>query len=387
VRPRAGDPLIAELAAADPHAGSAGLPGPSSLDDPAAILYTSGTTGGPKGAVVTHSNILHMTLNFVIHAGLCSDDRSLLFLPLCFTGGLLPISMPVLHAGGVLVLQPGFDPAAALAAIERERVTFVAGVPTTFAAMLGHPAQPSTDLSSLRLAMVGAAPVPIPLLSAWRERGVPMLQCFGITEASGIDLYLAPEHADARHGSCGAPTLYCDARLVRDDGAEPEAGEVGELLLSGPMVMRGYWRDDAATEATITDGWLHTGDLATRDADGFFTIVDRKKDMIITGGLNVYPAEVEAALYRCEGVAEVAVVGMPDRRWGEAVTAFVVARPGANLDPRALIDACRRSIADYKTPKRIELVAELPRTASGKVRKGVLRDRAAVEHAAPAVAL
>jgi fatty-acyl-CoA synthase len=387
LRLRAGDPLIAELAAHDTRAGAVELPGPSSLDEPAAILYTSGTTGGPKGAVVTHANILHMTLNFVIHAGLCSDDRSLLFLPLCFTGGLLPISMPVLHAGGVLVLQPGFDPGEALAAIERERVTFVAGVPTTFAAMLEHPAQPSTDLSSLRLAMVGAAPVPIALLSAWRERGVPMLQAFGITEATGMNLYLAPADAPAKPGSCGRPTLYCDARLARDDGTEPEPGEVGELLLSGPMVMRGYWRDDAATDTTVADGWLHTGDLATRDSDGFFAIVDRKKDVIITGGLNVYPAEVEAALDRCDGVAEVAVVGAPDRRWGEAVTAFVVARPGANLDPEALIDACRRSIADYKTPKRIELVAELPRTASGKVRKGVLRDRAAVERAASTVAL
>ncbi|MHB8694488.1 MAG: acyl-CoA synthetase [Solirubrobacteraceae bacterium] len=386
VRPRTGDPLIAELAEFG-RTKSPDLPGPGSLDDPAAILYTSGTTGGPKGAVVTHSNILYMTLNFGIHAGLCGDDRSLLFLPLCFTGGLLPISMPVLHAGGVLVLQPGFDPGEALAAIERERVTFVAGVPTTFAAMLDHPAQPSTDLSSLRLAMVGAAPVPIPLLSAWRERGVPMLQAFGITEASGMNLYLAPADAPAKPGSCGKPTLYCDARLAREDGTEPEPGAVGELLLSGPMVMRGYWRDEAATNATVADGWLRTGDLATRDADGFFTIVDRKKDVIITGGLNVYPAEVEAALSGCEGVGEVAVVGAPDRRWGEAVTAFVVARPGANIDPETLIDACRRSIADYKTPKRIELVAELPRTASGKVRKGVLRERAGIEKHKPAVSL
>jgi fatty-acyl-CoA synthase len=201
-----------------------------------------------------------------------------------------------------------------------------------------------------------------------------------------MNLYLAPAHAVAKHGSCGEATLYCGARLAREDGTEPDPGEVGELLLSGPMVMHGYWRDHAATEATITDGWLRTGDLASRDADGFFTIVDRKKDVIITGGLNVYPAEVEAALYRCEGIAEAAVVGVPDRRWGEAVTAFVVAAPGAELDPGAVIDACRGRIAGYKAPKRVQIVAELPRTASGKVRKAVLRERAEVADPAPTVA-
>jgi fatty-acyl-CoA synthase len=225
-------------------------------------------------------------------------------------------------------------------------------------------------------------------MSAWRDRGVPMLQCFGITEASGgMNLYLAPADAVAKQGSCGEATLYCDARLAREDGTEPDPGEVGELLLSGPMVMHGYWRDDAATEATIADGWLRTGDLARRDADGFFTIVDRKKDLIITGGLNVYPSEVEAALYRCEGVAEAAVVGLPDRRWGEAVTAFVVSRPGVKLDPGAVIAACRARIADYKVPKRVQIVAELPRTASGKVRKGVLRERAGVDDPASTVAV
>jgi fatty-acyl-CoA synthase len=384
VRPRDGDLVIAELLLDSPEAEPANLPGPPTLDEPAAVLYTSGTTGGPKGAVVTHANIIHMTMNWVIHAGVCREDRTLLFLPLCFTGGLLPISMPVLYAGGTLVLQPSFDAAAALTAIEHERVTFVAGVPTTFTAMLQHPCLPDTDLSSLRLAFVGGAPVSLGLLTAWRERGVPMLQAFGITEASGgMNLCLAPADAGAKPGSCGLPTLHCEARLVRDDGTEPDPGEVGELLLAGPMVMRGYWRDDASTEATMVDGWLRTGDLATRDADGFFAIVDRKKDAIITGGLNVYPAEVEAALCRCDGVTEAAVVGAPDPHWGEAVTAFVVARPGAEPDPAALIEACQGMIADYKTPKRVEIVSELPRTASGKVRKSVLRERAGVRHGTP----
>jgi fatty-acyl-CoA synthase len=250
--------------------------------------------------------------------------------------------------------------------------------------MLQHPCLPDTDLSSLRLAFVGGAPVSLGLLTAWRERGVPMLQAFGITEASGgMNLCLAPADAGAKPGACGLPTLHCEARLVRDDGTEPDPGEVGELLLAGPMVMRGYWRDDASTEATMVDGWLRTGDLATRDADGFFAIVDRKKDAIITGGLNVYPAEVEAALCRCDGVIDAAVVGTPDPHWGEAVTAFVVARPGAEPDTTALIEACQGMIADYKTPKRVEIVSELPRTASGKVRKSVLRELAGVRHGAP----
>jgi len=242
-------------------------------------------------------------------------------------------------------------------------------------------------MSSLRLAMVGAAPVPVPLISGWRDRGVPMLQCFGITEASGgLNLYLSSADAVGKPGSCGKPTLYCDARLVRNDGSEPNPGEVGELLLSGPMVMHGYWHDRAATEATIVDGWLRTGDLASRDADGFFTIVDRKKDLIITGGLNVYPAEVESALCGCDGIAEAAVVGLPDERWGEAVVAFVVARPGVDLDPGVVIGACRARIADYKTPKRVVIVAELPRTASGKVRKRVLREQEGVHSPTPTLA-
>jgi fatty-acyl-CoA synthase len=273
------------------------------------------------------------------------------------------------------VLHPEFDPARALATIERERVTVMAGVPTTYRAMLEHPALERTDLSSLRLAIVGAAPVPLDLLRAWRERGVPMLQAFGITEASGLNLLLPAEAAEAKHGSCGVPLLYSDARLVDERGREPVPGAVGELLLAGPVVMKEYWRDPASTAATIRNGWLHTGDLARRDEDGFFTIVDRKKDIIITGGLNVYPAEVEAALCACEGVSDAAVVGVPDEVWGEVVTGFVIPRAGCELNADMLIAACRELIATYKAPRAVHVVDDLPRTVSGKVRRSALRER------------
>jgi fatty-acyl-CoA synthase len=366
-----GGMTLDELAAGPPgNAASA-----ATLDDPAAILYSSGTTGGPKGAVVTHSNILHMTLNWLVHTGINGRDRSLLFLPLCFTGGLMPICMPILHAGGSLVLHRDFDPGRVLAAIECERVSIIAGVPTTYRAMLEHPALDATDLSSLRLAIVGAAPVPPDLLRAWREREVPMLQAFGITEGGGLNLFLPAEAAEAKHGSCGVPLLYSDARIVDEHGREPAPGEVGELLLAGPVVMKEYWRDAASTEATLRNGWLHTGDLAVRDEDGFFTIVDRKKDIIITGGLNVYPAEVEAALCACEGVSEAAVVGLPDEVWGELVTGFVIPSAGFALNPDRLIAASRERIAAYKAPRAVHVVDDLPRTASGKVRRSTLRER------------
>jgi fatty-acyl-CoA synthase len=345
--------------------------------DPAAILYTSGTTGRPKGAVISHGNIHSQSVNWVMSFGLTRYDRQLLFLPLCFTGGIISASMNTFLAGGSMVLAAGFDPAALLRAVERERTTWFTAVPTMVQRLLEHPDAPATDLSSLKMVESGGSAVPVPLIEHARTLGLELIQGYGLTEGTGgVNLYLQEWEGVRKPGSCGKAPVLGGAKAVRDDGTECEPGEIGELLISGPLVFQGYWRDPVSTAETIVDGWLHTGDLARRDDEGFFYLSGRKKEMIITGGLNVYPAEVESVMVRADGVLEAAVVGLPDDRWGEAVTAYVVARPGMDVDVDALLASCRVQLADYKVPKAVHVVDELPRTASGKVLKRVLVEQA-----------
>ncbi|MFR9806048.1 class I adenylate-forming enzyme family protein [Pseudonocardia sp. RS010] len=346
--------------------------------DPAAVLYTSGTTGRPKGAVLSHGNIHAQAANWVLSFGLTRTDRQLMFLPLCFTGGLISASMNTFYSGASMVLEPDFDPAALLADIERERPTWFTAVPAMMQRLFEHPDAPRTDLSSLTMIESGGAAVPVPLIEKVRGMGLELIQGYGITEGSGgVNLYLQEWEGTRKPGSCGkAGGVYGDARIVRPDGTECDPGEIGELLIDGPLVFQGYWRNDAATAETLVDGWLHTGDLARFDEEGFVYLSGRLKEMINSGGLNVYPAEVEAALVTLPDVSEVAVVGLPDERWGQVVAAFVVPRPGTEPDPETIRCQARALLADYKVPKTVCLVDDLPRTTSNKVLKRVLVEQA-----------
>jgi fatty-acyl-CoA synthase len=343
---------------------------PVGHDDAALILYTSGTTGSPKGATLTHGNVIWNCLNTLVELDLSGDEVTLISAPLFHVAALNMTLLPTLLKGGAAVLMPGWDTDACFDLIERHRVTWMFGVPTMFADLARSPRWTEADLSSLRSLLAGGAPVPLPLIRTYQERGLDFLQGFGLTEAAPGALILSAEMSTAKAGSAGVPHFFSDVRL--DDSAS--AGAVGEILIQGPTVMPGYWRRPEATAAVLSeDGWLRTGDVGRVDEDGYFYIVDRIKDMYISGGENVYPAEVEAQILEHPDVAECAVIGVPDARWGEAGSAFVRTRPGAVLDRDGLIGFLSGRLARYKIPKTVHFVDDLPRTASGKIHKQALR--------------
>ena len=344
-----------------------------SWDDNLAICYTSGTTGLPKGAVLTHGNVFYSTVQLIVSYGFDQRDTHLMTLPLCFTGGLIPASMPIFHSGGTMVLEREFEPGRALDLIESHGVSIMMGVPVMYQLMGQQPDFDDRDLSSFRVAMSGGAPVPVPLIHSYQARGVPFTGGYGITEGTGYNMYLPPKDVVKKTGAY-LPCLYNEAQVVDEEGTPTAADEVGELVLRGPIVFKEYWRNPEATTQTIRDGWLHTGDLARVDAEGYFYPVDRLKDMVITGGLNVYPAEVENVLFEHPSVSEVAVVGIDHPQWGEAVTAFVVAKDGESIGEEELRELCTDALADYKRPKEFVIIDELPRNVSGKILKRTLRD-------------
>ena len=344
-------------------------------DDVAVIMYTSGTTGRAKGAMLTHGNLWWNNANAMHQFDVLAGDVTLAAAPLFHIGGLNVLTLVTLQKGGLVVLHPSFDPAIALADVQRHRVTTMFGVPTMFQIMVQHPNFADTDLSSLRLLICGGAPCPEPLLKAWQTRGVPIEQGYGLTETAPMVSFLAPEYALSKLGSSGRPPLFTEVRLVDIDGkpvAEP--GARGEILTRGPNVMRGYWRNPAATaEAIDQEGWFHTGDVGWLDSDGFLTLSDRVKDMIISGGENIYPAEVENVLDQHPGIVEAAVIGLPDPNWGESVCAVVALKPGQRLELEQLREFASTQLARYKLPRRLEVVPSLPRNAEGKILKTQLR--------------
>jgi fatty-acyl-CoA synthase len=284
--------------------------------------------------------------------------------------------LPTYCKGGTSVLVSAFDPAAALDLIARHRVSFLFGVPTMFLAMSQSPAWDDADLSSVRSAICGGAPVPEALIETYQRRGVTFMQGYGLTESAPGATFLRVGESAVKLGSAGTPAFFTDVRVVATDGTAAAPGQPGEVLIQGPNVMSGYWGLAAATAEVLTpDGWLHSGDVAIVDEDGYLYIRDRIKDLIISGGENIYPAEVEDALYRHPAVAECAVIGVPDERWGEVGRAVVVLRAGAVADPDELLSFLDGKIARYKIPKSVVFTDTLPRTASGKVLKAVLRDR------------
>jgi len=345
-------------------------------DAPAAIVYTSGTTGRPKGAVLTHDNLTAVAVNTVIDYDVVSSDVALMISPLFHVASLGMGALPVLLKGGTLVLEKGFEAGRALDLVERHRVTMISGVPTTFQLMADHPAWEVSDVSSLRTLTCGGSAVPDRILSAWEARGLSFSQGYGMTETSPGATSLAAHMTRSKQGSVGLPHFFTEVRVVDELQRSVPTGTVGEIQISGPNVFAGYHGLDDATRAAKTgDGWFRSGDLGYLDPDGYLYVCGRSKDMIISGGENIYPAEVESLIADLPGVTGAAVIGIPDDRWGEVPLAVVTVAPGARVDTdlvRAHLDG---QVARYKLPKDVVIVDTLPRTASGKVIKAELRER------------
>ena len=344
-------------------------------EDIAALIFTGGTTGLPKAAQVSHRMIAWNTLNTVIH-DVTHDDVFLNVFPMFHTGGLFVYTLPQIIFGGATILMRQFDPARVLELIERERVTIFGAVPTMYQLIAQAPNWATADLSSLRFCTSGGAPLPVPLVEQYtREKGIRFKQGFGMTEFGPGIFALAPEDAIRKAGSIGRPNFYVDARIVDDDNNFLGPDEEGELVLKGPSYCSGYFGDPAASAAAVdARGYFHTGDVAHFDAEGYFTIVDRKKDMYISGGENVYPAEIEKALYEHPAVLMCAVIGLPDPKWGEMGRACVVLKPGAAADEAELLAFMAARLARYKVPRSVVFRAALPISAAGKILKRELRD-------------
>jgi len=344
-------------------AGAAGVPEVDVADDDGLLLiYTSGTTGKPKGALLTHANCFWTNLSFDLATGVRGDDVVLQVLPQFHVGGWNVQALLAWLKGATVVLEREFDAGRVLALIEQKRVTTMMGVPPIYLFLAQEPRFAEADLSSLERAVVGGAPMPEALLETWAARGTAVIQGYGLTEAAPNVLCLPPEDAVRKLGYAGKPYAFVEVRL----------SDVGELQVRGPNVFPGYWRNEEATRDAFTeDGWLHTGDVAEHDAEGFYRIKGRLKEMYISGGENVYPAEVEAVLHEHPRVADAAVVGVPDERWGEAGVAFVVADGVSDEELEAW---CRDRLARFKVPKSFRLIGEIPRNGMGKVRKQELRE-------------
>jgi fatty-acyl-CoA synthase len=346
------------------------------LDDPAAIIYTSGTTGRPKGALLSHGNLTWVALNCIVDYDVVSSDVSLMISPLFHVASLGMGALPVLLKGATLVLEKGFEPGRALALIQQHRITMLSGVPTTYQMMADHPAWASADLSSLRKLTCGGSAVPTRILNAYEERGLSFSQGYGMTETSPGATSLSPAMTREKQGSVGLPHFFTDVRITDEHGEAVPAGTVGEIEIAGPNVFLGYHGQPDATAAVFTDdGWFRSGDLGYVDADGYLYVSDRLKDMIISGGENIYPAEVENLISDIEGISGVAVVGVPHDRWGEVPWAVVTLREGAEVDTESVRAHLDGLLARYKLPKNVVDVEDLPRTASGKIRKADLRAR------------
>src|SRR4051812_5002465 len=338
-------------------------------EDPAVIIYTSGTTGTPKGATLTHSNIASgaAVARDLVDAG--PDSVALATLPLFHVFGMNSVMNTALKARGLLTLLPRFEPAKALEIIERDGVTTFAGVPTMYTALLNHPERDKHDLSSLDLCVSGGSAMPVEILRGFDEAfGAKVLEGYGLSETVGMGSFNLPER-ERKPGSIGVPIGGTEMKVVVDDDNEVAQGEPGEIVMRGPFVMSGYWNKDDATAEVMRGGWFHTGDVATIDDDGYFFIVDRKKDLIIRGGYNVYPRELEETLYEHEAVREAAVIGVPHESLGEEVAAVVALKEDASATPEELRAYMKERVAAYKYPRTVYIVDELPKGPTGKILK------------------
>jgi fatty-acyl-CoA synthase len=343
------------------------------LSSPLLIVYTSGTTGRPKGAVLRQEALLWNGVMSQHMHDLTAADHVLTVLPLFHVGGLNIQTTPALHVGATVTLHARFAPEATLDAIARARPTLTVLVPATIQALIEHSRWAETDLSSLRAVTTGSTQVPQSLIDAVESRGVPVLQVYGSTETSPVAVYARLGGSRSRTGSTGLPGLLCEAKIVDNGGQEVPHGKPGEVVVRGPNVFFEYWGNEAATRATLRDGWYHSGDIGTRDAEGYFFIHDRKNNMIISGGENIYPAEIERVLLAHSAVAEAAVIGRPDPKWQEIPVAYVVCR--APVEPETLRQHVAGELARFKVPRKFVFVDSLPRNALGKVQHYRLREQ------------
>lgn len=375
LRQAAHDHTVRDLEA-EPFAGSAtrgsGV-GPSP-DSPVLMVYTSGTTGHPKGALLSHDALLHTVLNGVDHQGLTADDRIIAPLPTFHVGGLNIQTLPTLFVGGEVVLMRRFDPARVLDLITEYRPTQTLLVPAMLSAVAGHLRFGETDFSCLVGINTGSSVVPEAVMRPYFERGVPVGQVYGATETGPTSIVLRYDEAADRMASCGRPALHTELRIVdRASGVDVHPGDDGELWLRGPNLFSSYWNDAEASREAFADGWYRTGDVGHQDAEGFVYISDRVKDVVISGGENIYPAEVENVLLEHPDIEELAVLGRPDERWGEMPVVVLVPVAGAEIDLEGLRRWCDGRLARYKQPREVVVVDALPRTALGKVQKHLLR--------------
>ena len=357
------------LADAPPLQGSAQV----TLDDISTIMYTSGTTGHPKGALITYGMTLWNVINVQTPHRLSGEMITLNVLPLFHTGGLNVYTNPALCLGGTVYVMRTFDPGETLAVIRDESIglTHFFGVPAIYLSDFE-----TTSFERLVTCGVGGAPTPVELLKIYGEKGKSLQQGFGMTETSPVVSALTAEMAMEKIGSAGLPVMHTEVRIVDETGADVEVpGTVGELWVRGPNITPGYWRNEEATAGSITDGWLHTGDACYQDDEGFLYIVDRHKDMYISGGENVYPAEIENVIYQLPAVAEVAIIGVLDEKWGETGQAIVVIKEGEVLAEKAILDHCQANLAKFKCPNSVRFVSQLPRNAAGKILKRELRQQ------------
>jgi len=338
------------------------------------IVYTSGTTGRPKGAVLRQEALVWNAAMSQHGHGLTAADHVLTVLPLFHVGGLNIQTTPALQAGATVTLHPRFAPDATLAALNHDAPTLVTLVPAMIQALIAQPRWNDTDFTSLRALTTGSTIVPQPLIDAVTARGMPVLQVYGATETCPIAIYTRLGGDLGRGNSAGLPGLHCEARVVDDDGREVPPGTAGEVVVRGRNVFHAYWGNAAATREALRDGWYHTGDIAMRDADGYFHIHDRKKNVIISGGENIYPAEIERVLGDHPAVAEAAVIGHPDPKWQEVPVAYVVLRAGASADAEGLARHVGEHLARFKRPREFVFVDSLPHTALGKVQHFRLKE-------------
>ena len=365
--PREGERDLAERDAMD--ATLADMP-ELDMDHPWGIYYTGGTTGLPKGAVLTHGNMTWNSVNTTASWGIHGGHSFALQMPFFHIGGPHIFMTAMVHVGATTILCRGFDPDETYDLVENAGISHYVGVPTMFQMLQEHPRWEEANFARLELVISGGAPCPLPIMEKFWARGVDFKMGYGLTEASGNNFWLPPGQVRKKIGAVGYPVFHAEMKTIRADGADCNDGEEGELLIRGPHVIAGYWRNPGATAETIRDGWLHTGDIAVRDADGCFSILGRSKEMFISGGENVYPAEIESVLLAHPDVLEAAVVSVPDKTWGEVGRAFIVVS-GA-YDEANLVAFLEQRLARYKLPRSIVVIDELPLTAIGKIDKKVL---------------
>ncbi|MGF2614751.1 long-chain fatty acid--CoA ligase [Rossellomorea vietnamensis] len=343
--------------------------------DPLAMIYTGGTTGHPKGAVLSHRSIMWNAVNTIVSWNLTDRDTTMTCIPMFHTGGLNALSIPVLIAGGTVVLSPGFEPEQAVKDLIKYKCSIVLFVPTMYHMLTRTKEFKNAKFPDMKVFLSGGAPCPMGIYDIFSSKGLAFKEGYGLTEAGPNNFYIDPREALQRRGSVGKPMLFNAVKVVKETGDEAGPDEVGELYLRGSHLFEYYWNKEEETKEVWRDGWFQTGDLAMMDKAGYYYIVGRKKDMIITGGENVYPLEIENWLESYDSVEEVAVLGVPDDKWGEKVVAFITAGSSTGLTEEELANYCRKKLAKYKIPKNFYFIEELPKTHVGKIDKNELRKR------------